>query len=252
MEIAVAGGTGLMGRLVTAEVERRGHVAVVLSRGRGVDLTTGQGLATALTDVERLIDVSNVTTTSRRRSVDFFDTATRNLLTAGLRSGVRHHVALSIVGVDRVGLGYYAGKRRQEELALAGPVPASVLRATQFHEFPVQLLARLGRSPVLPVPTMRTQPVAAAEVAGALVDLVLGEPKGLVPDLAGPEVLQMPDLVRRVLRARGSRRLVLPVRLPGETGRAMADGGLLPQGGTRGHLRFDEWLRQQIDEGVPT
>lgn len=250
MRIAVAGGTGLVGRVVTAEVGRRGHVPVVLSRGRGVDLTTGRGLEAALADVERLIDVSNETTTSRRTSVRFFEAATQNLLAAGVRVGMRHHVALSIVGVDRVGLGYYAGKRRQEKLVLAGPVPASVLRATQFHEFAAQLLTRVGRAPVVPVPVMLTQPVAATEVAVALVDLVLGDPAGRAPDLAGPERLEMPDLVRRVLRARGSRRPVLPVRLPGPTGRAMAGGGLLPEGGDRGGERFDEWLRQSTGQAV--
>lgn len=244
MRIAVAGGTGVVGRFVVEAVRAAGHTPVVLARSTGVDLTTGAGLDQALEGADAVVDVSNVTTTSRARAVAFFEAATGNLLAAEAEAGVAHHVALSIVGVDRVGLGYYHGKLAQEALVLrggSGGVPGSVLRATQFHEFAAQMLERGG--PFALAPRMLTQPVAAREVAAALVGLAAGEPVGLAPDLAGPEQQQMSDMVRRLLRARGERRLLIPVRFPGAVGRAMVHGGLLPTGpGPRGLGTFDEWL----------
>ena len=242
MRVAVAGGTGHVGRHVAAVLTERGHQPVVLSRGTGVDLTTGAGLDGALSGAEAVIDVSNVLTTRRRRSVDFFGRATRHLLDAGRRAGIRHHVALSIVGVDLVDFGYYEGKRRQEELVLGGPVDATVLRATQFHEFAQQLVDR-SRGPVVVVPRMLSQPVAAREAAETLVGLALGPAVGRAPDLAGPEQLAMVDMVRRLVRARGSRRVVLPLTVPGQPGRAMAGGALVPATpGPRGRQPYAEWL----------
>jgi uncharacterized protein YbjT (DUF2867 family) len=248
MRIAVAGGTGVVGRHLVTALGAAGHEPVVLARSVGVHLTTGGGLGDALREVEVVVDVSNVTTTRRAVAERFFGAAARHLLDAGARAGVGHHVVLSIVGVDRVDQGYYEGKRLQERLVLDGPVPASVLRATQFHEFAGQLLQRLGRSPVVAVPRMLSQPIAASEVAEALVDLALAEPAGRVPDLAGPRREEMPDLVRRLLRSRGSRRPVLPLPLPGRVGRGMAGGGLLPTGdGPRGRVDFDAWLAGSSD-----
>ena len=244
MRIAVAGGTGLVGRYVVTALIDAGHDPVVLSRTQGVDLASGTGLDQALAGAQVVVDVSNVATLSRRRAVEFFSASTRHLQEAGARAGVRHLVVLSIVGVDRVDTGYYAGKRRQEELALAGPIDASVLRATQFHEFAQQLLAR-SRGPVVVVPKMRVQPVAAREVANALVTLTLGPAAGYAPEIAGPEERDLVDMVRRVVQARGLRRVLLPLRLPGAAGRAMADGALLPtESGPRGRQTFDEWLEQ--------
>jgi uncharacterized protein YbjT (DUF2867 family) len=242
MRIAVAGGTGLVGRHAVDAVAGAGHEPVVLARSLGVDITTGKGVAEALATVEVVIDVSNISTTRRRTSVAFFTAGTENLLAAGQRAGVRHHVALSIVGVERVELGYYEGKRAQEELVLDGPVPGSVLRATQFHEFPGQLLAR-ARGPLALVPHMRVQPVAAREVAAALVALAVGPVEGMAAELAGPQEHEMVDLARRVVRANGQRRRVMGIRVPGAAGRAIADGALLPTGpGPRGRLTFEQWL----------
>ncbi len=166
MRIAVAGGTGLIGTMVVEALRANGDVPVVLARSAGVDLTTGEGLAERLAGAAAVIDVTNVRAMSGKKSAAFFTAATASLLDAGARAGVGHHVVLSIVGVDRLDLGYYHGKRRQEELALAGPVPATVLRATQFHEFASQMLA--ARGPFALAPKMACQPVAAREVADAL------------------------------------------------------------------------------------
>jgi uncharacterized protein YbjT (DUF2867 family) len=251
MRIAVAGGTGLVGRHVVDALSCAGQEPVVLARARGVDITTGSGLAQALAGVDAVIDVSNTTTTRRHTAVAFFTAGTETLLAAGQRAGVRHHIVLSIVGVDRVGFGYYEGKRRQEELVLADRVPGSVLRATQFHEFPGQLLARM-RGPLALVPRMRVQPVAAREVAAALAKLAAGPTEGMAPELAGPEEHELVDLARRVVRADERRRWVFGMRLPGAAGRAMAAGALLPTGpGPRGMQTFDQWLAADIAADPP-
>lgn len=240
--IAVAGGTGLVGRLVVDEVRRAGAEPVVLARSAGVDLTTGSGLDAALVGVAALVDCSNVTTLGARRSVAFFGAATGHLLAAGERAGVRHHVVLSIVGCDRVDLPYYAGKRRQEELVTDGPLPWTVVRATQFHEFPGQLLDQ--SPPLLAVaPRMRSQPVAAAQVARVLARTVLGAPQGRASEVAGPAEESMADMVRRFVQHRGMRRLVVPVPLTGAARRQVADGGLLPGAGAEPvGPTFADWL----------
>ncbi|MBE8475637.1 SDR family oxidoreductase [Streptomyces justiciae] len=246
MRIAVAGGTGWIGSLVVREVRERGHAPVVLARSQGVDLLTGKGLGDALRGVSRVIDVSNIATLSLKRAAAFFETATPNLLEAGQRAGVEHHVTLSIVGCDRVPTGYYIAKHRQEQLVHDSPAPTTVLRATQFHEFAAQMLARTDAGPVKMVPRMRTQPIAAAEVAAALVALALGDARGSTPELAGPEVREMTDMVKQLREATGQRALVVPLRLPGAAGKAMAEGALLPtEDGPRGAITFDAWVAER-------
>ncbi|MFI7597345.1 SDR family oxidoreductase [Actinoplanes sp. NPDC049681] len=239
MKVAIAGGTGLTGRHVAEALTGAGHEVVVLARGRGVDLLTGAGLDAALPGVDVTVDVSNVTTMKREVAVGFFERAGRNLVDAAARAGVRHHVVLSIVGIDRVRTGYYEGKLRQEQVVRDGGVPWSVLRATQFHEFAGQLLERLP-GPIAVVPAMKVQPVAVREVAEALAALAVGEPRGMAGDLAGPRVESLVGMARRLIAAGGARRRpVMPLWVPGPMGR----GGLLPTGpGPRGTETFDEWL----------
>lgn len=241
MRIAVAGGTGLVGSRTVSALRDAGHEPVVLARSRGVDLTTGLGLDAALAGAEAVVDVSNVPTLNGRRARAFFDAGTRHLVDACHRSGVGHLLTLSIVGVDRMPLGLYRAKLHQEELALAGPVPATVLRATQFHEFAERFLA--GGSPVAVVPRIRVQPVAAREVAAELVRLAQAPPQGRAAELAGPREEQLVDMVRRLRDARGGRRPVLGVRAPVGALRLAAGGALLPQGpGPRGEQTYAEWL----------
>lgn len=241
MRVAVAGDTGLVGRLVVDGLRGHGHDPVVLARSHGVDLITGVGVAERVAGCAAVIDVTNVVTTKRTAATEFFTTATTHLLDAARQAGVAQVIALSIVGVDRVDLGYYLGKRAQEELISAGRVPFTILRATQFFEFPEPLLAH--GFPVAPIPRMLSQPVAAADVAAKLIDLVDVPPAGQVVAMAGPDRLRMVDMARRIVRARGSRRLILPVSLPGKVGRDMAGGALLPHGEyVRGERTFDEYL----------
>jgi uncharacterized protein YbjT (DUF2867 family) len=240
--IAVAGGTGVVGRHVVARLQQDGHEPVVLTRSNGVDITTASGLADALDGVRVLIDVANIQTLSKRSAVRFFHRAAENLARAEREAGVAHHVVLSIVGIDDVNYGYYAGKRMQEAAVKAAGVPWTVLRATQFHEFPVQLVERM-KGPVVAVPATPSQPIAAQEVADVLVDLAAGPPRCATLSASGPEVHQLPDLVRRVLRAGGSRRLVVPIPMP----RSMGSGDALldPSPDFRGTHTFREWLEQR-------
>jgi uncharacterized protein YbjT (DUF2867 family) len=240
--IAVAGGTGVLGTQVVDAVRRHGATPVVVARSQGVDLTMGDGLDGALDGVDAVVDASNVTALRAKPAIAFFETATGHLLAAGERAGVRHHVAVSIVGCDRVDFPYYLGKRRQEELVRSGPVPWTIVRATQFHEFAGQVLER-SPGPVALVPRMLSQPVSARQLADLLVEIAIGEPVGVAPDVAGPEQQQIPDLARRLVAHRGGRRKVIAVPLPGKAGRQISAGGLLP--GDRATIlaeTYDAWL----------
>lgn len=241
MKIAIAGGTGVVGAHTVAAARAAGHEPVVLARSTGANVVTGQGLDAALAGVDAVIDVANVLSTRAKPAVEFFEAATRNLIAAGHAAGVRHHVVLSIVGIDDVDYGYYLGKRAQEKAAFASGAPVSVLRATQFHEFPGQLMGRT-RGPFVIMPRMRVQTVAAREVGEALVALAAGPAVGRAPDLGGPEERQLTDLAALLLRARGSRKPLLKVSLPGAAGKAMRSGALLPRDGTRGSVTFEQWL----------
>jgi uncharacterized protein YbjT (DUF2867 family) len=242
MKIAVAGGTGKTGRLVGDRLTRDGHQPVVLARAEGVDLVQGHGLDEALRGVDVIVDVSDIRTTSAKKSTHFFGTATVNLLKSAVRNNVKHHIALSIVGIDRVRSAYYMGKWTQEREVMAGPVPWTILRATQFHEFVQQILDQVP-GPIALVPQMQSQPIAMREVADHLCELAVGSPQQLAPELAGPKVESMVDMTRRLIARRGQRRPVIPLRLPGRGFRAMANGALLPQApGPRGTQTYEQWL----------
>jgi uncharacterized protein YbjT (DUF2867 family) len=243
MKIAIAGGTGTVGRHVVDVARERGHDVTVLTRSNGVDLTTGGGLAPRLEGVDVVVDVSSMLTQSAKKSRAFYEATTTNLLAAEKLTSVSHHVALSIVGSDKAPYGYYAGKEVQERLVTAGPVPWTILRATQFHEFAQQLFNQMRFGPVTVVPKMVSQPVAARNVGEYLVSLAEGDPAGRPADLAGPEVLKMADMVKAYAAAVGKSGPTLEVALPGGFGRAMRDGTLLPQpGASRGRMTFTQWV----------
>ncbi|GAA0571961.1 NAD(P)H-binding protein [Kribbella sandramycini] len=242
MKIAVAGGTGVAGRHVVDVLRERGHLPVVLSRSRGVDLMTGAGLEAALAGAEVVIDVSNVTTNRKSVAINFFEKAAGNLLRAAQYAGVRHLVAPSIVGVDKVRHPYYAGKLRHEELIRAGSTPWTIMRATQFYEFVGQAVNSVP-GPIALVPAIPVQPIAVREVAEALATLALQPPSGMAPELAGPEVQPLVTLARALMAAGGTRRRpILPLPLPGP----MRQGALLPTTpGPRGTRTFTTWLKTQ-------
>ncbi|GAA5151788.1 NAD(P)H-binding protein [Microbacterium pseudoresistens] len=246
MKIVVAGATGSLGAQVVDAVRSGGHEPVAISRRSGVDLLSGAGLTGVMQDASAVIDASATSSTSAKESIAFFTTVSRNLLTAEREAGVPHHVAISIIGAAGVDANYYAGKAAQERLLEAEPGGWSLLRTTQFHEFARQLVAHGRLGPLQAVPTMRSQPIAAAEVAAELVAIATGDPRGIEPELAGPKEERMADLVRRYLAATGQRRPVIEVPIPGPWGRGMRDGSLLPGAGARlGRQTFDEWLAVQ-------
>ncbi|MGH3478197.1 MAG: SDR family oxidoreductase [Nocardioidaceae bacterium] len=243
MRLAVAGGTGMLGHHVVEVARRDGHDVVVLDLSEGVDLLKGTGLTEKLVDVDAVVDVTSTRTQKRAKAEAFFGTITRNLLDAETAAGVGHHIALSIVGVDVVPSGYYQGKLLQERIVMDSKVPWSILRSTQFHEFAAQVLDYVRFGPFSLVPRMLSQPVAAVDVAGILVQMAESGPAGRVPELAGPERHQMVDLSRRVSRARGLGRRVIPLHVPGALGKGLRSGALIPTGdGPRGRLTFAEWL----------
>ena len=232
-----------MGRHIVAIAQERGHDVLVLSRSTGVDLTTGVGLGQKLDGADVVIDVTGVSSQSASKSTTFFETVTTNLMHAEKAAGVAHHLALSIVGVNKAPFGYYAGKNRQEEVVSGGLVPWTILRATQFHEFAQLLHGRFTVGPVTFVPAMASQPVAAREVGKRLVVLAEGQPAGRPADLAGPEVLRMVDMVRAFKKAIGATGPVVEFPLPGGFGTAMRNGTLLA-GPTadRGSQTYAEWV----------
>lgn len=256
MDVLVVGGTGAAGRAASEVLVERGYRVRVLSRAGGTDvpgatgyrgdLLTGAGLAEALAGVHTVVDTSNASGTSQEKLKRFFVDGTRRLLEAEAAAGVKHHVLLSIVGIDGVPYAYYRAKVDQEKVVTEGPVPATILRATQFHDFAGQIAARTRFGPFVLVPTMSTRPVAVAEVATALTDAVERGAPGRAPDLRGPREEQLVDLVRRQLRARGDRAIVVPLHVPGKAGKSMRSGDLGGTGGVLGHQSFDDWLAATV------
>lgn len=243
MRMAVAGGTGVVGTYVVQSAEAAGHTIVVLSRSSGVDLRRHEGLASALEGVEVIIDTANTNTTNRAKATAFFTEVTGRLQAVGATQGVARMITLSIVGIDRVGFGYYRAKLAQEAAALHGPVPATIVRATQFHEFPAQVLGRSRLGPIAVVPIMRIQPIAARFVGQFLVETATEAPSEHIVEIAGPEQEDLVELARRMVSQRGLHLVVLPLPMPGAAGRAMRHGGQLPLAGVRtGGPSFTDWL----------
>lgn len=246
MRMAVAGGTGTVGRHVVEVARARGHEVTVLTRSTGVDLVSGDGATAALTGADVVIDVTSTTTMNEKKASEFFESTTRTLHSAEKAGGISHHVVLSIVGIDEVDAGYYAAKLAHEHAVMAGDVPWTILRATQFHEFSGQVFGRGSFGPLHLAMRMRTQPIAAREVAERLVDLAESDPAGRVVDLAGPREESLVEMIRGYARARGIRGPIPAFSLPGAWGRALRSGAALPHSGaTLGHQTFAEWLQAQ-------
>lgn len=244
MRIAVAGGTGRIGRLVVAHLDREGHEAVSLSRGEGVDLLTGVGLRQRLQDVDAVIDATNPPVSDIADAEHAFATITRNLLIAEAEAGVGHHVALSIAALDDVaGNPHYYGKRAQEREVAAGAVPYTIVRATQFHDFPAMIAEWTVVGGEAIVPPLLLQPIAPADVAAALVDAATAAPVSGSFDVAGPRTEDAVDMARRTLAVRGQD---LPLRAAwrgAALGVEFAGEVLLPAAGARlAPTSFDDWL----------
>ena len=244
MQVAVVGGSGVVGSYTVKALRADGHSVRVLTRRTGVNVVTGEGLESALAGVDVVVDTLNNMSIRRSVAAEFFTTAARRIQDAAHAQGVEHVVLLSILGIDRVrGYGYYDAKLAQEDAARAGAVPVTVLRAAQFHEFPAQLLARLRIGPVAVVPHVQSQPVAARTVGRHLAQLAALRPVGTV-ELAGPEVHDIADLARKFVTAHGERVRIVAVTAPGKAASDMCGGALLATDSTSiDGPTYDEWLR---------
>ncbi|GJF30908.1 nucleotide-diphosphate-sugar epimerase [Kitasatospora sp. NE20-6] len=245
MRIAIVGGTGTLGRRVAEELRTRGHEVRILSRhapDHPVDLTTGAGLDTALAGCDTVVDASN-SRGSARAAERTLVAGTRNLLAAEQRAAVGHHVCVSVVGCDRVPVGYYRVKTAQERTVTEGPTPWTVVRAAQFHELLGEVFTLLGRLRVLPVPRVRLQSIACAEAARAVADAAERPPRLGRIEVVGPEPADARELARTWRAVTGRRALQLPVPLPGGVGRALRAGALTTdRPDVRGTVPFAVWL----------
>jgi uncharacterized protein YbjT (DUF2867 family) len=246
MRIAIVGGTGTLGRHVVSELADRGHEARVLSRSGEykVDLTTGAGLGKALEGCAALVDASNASSPRQARQV--LVEGSRLLLAAEREAGVGHHVCVSIVGCDQVPMGYYRVKADQELVVENGDMPWSIVQATQFHELVTSALTAAAKFRMVPVPAMRLQTIAAAEVGRAIADVAEGAPRNDRVTVAGPEVTTARDLATTWRRITGRRAILVPLPLPGKLGRALRSGGLTAgKADVNGTVTFAEWLTAQ-------
>jgi uncharacterized protein YbjT (DUF2867 family) len=210
MKIVVIGGSGLIGSKLVSTLRHRGHEVLAASPDSGVNTLTGEGLAEALAGAQVVVDVSNSPSFEDAAVLKFFQTSTGNLLAAAARAGVRHHVALSIVGTDRLpDSGYLRAKLAQENLIKAGPVPYTILRSTQFFEFIGRIAQAGANGESVRVSSALFQPVFSDNVVEALADLTTGMPVNGTVEVAGPERARMVDLVEHVLRANGDSRDVI-------------------------------------------
>jgi uncharacterized protein YbjT (DUF2867 family) len=246
MKIAVLGGTGRAGRHAVDALTEQGHDVVAMSRSTGVDVITGDGLDAALAGVETVVDAATGPSPEREPATEFFTTAARNLQEAAQRAGVERIVVVSIIGTDRFSGGYGAAKLAHEEATLAGPIPAVIVRASQFYELVGQLVDWGRRGDTIQVPRMRTQPVAARTVGEALARLATDGSAPLV-EIAGPREESLVEMARLLLERRGEPTPVEAVSDPADPDAALMEaGGLLP--GPDAILAgptFAEWLTVQ-------
>ncbi len=244
MKIVVIGGSGLIGTKLVNRLRQKGHEVVAASPNSGVNTITGEGLAEALAGAQVVVDVANSPSFEDKAVLEFFETSGRNLLAAEAAAGVEHHVALSVVGTDRLpDSGYLRAKMAQESLIKASGIPYTILRSTQFFEF-VGGIAKSGTdgqtvrlSPAL------LQPIASDDVAAALADVALGAPVNGTVEIAGPERIPLDELVRRFLRATKDPRQVIADVHARYFGTELNDQSLTPGDNPRiGPTRFEDWL----------
>lgn len=244
MKIVVIGGTGLIGSKVVKKLLADGHNALAASPGTGVDIITGKGLAEALQGTQVVVDVSNAPDWDDAAVMDFFQTSARNILAAEVAAGTGHHVALSVVGTDRLqDSGYFRAKLAQEEALKAGPVPYTILRATQFFEF-IGTIADSGtRGGTVLLPPVLFQPEAADDVAATLADIAEEPPVNGTIELGGPERFQLDEFVRRFVSAKDDPRQVVTDMHAPYYGIQVDERALIPGDNARiGTTRFADWL----------
>ncbi|WP_457811862.1 SDR family oxidoreductase [Sinorhizobium meliloti] len=247
MKIVVIGGTGLIGSKLVQNLRERGHDVLAAAPNTGVNTITREGLAGALDGADVVVDVANAPVWEDKAVLDFFETSGRNLLAAEAAAGVRHHVALSIVGSERLpGNGYFRAKVAQENLIKASGIPYTILRATQFFEFVGGIAQAAAVGDEIRLSPALIQPIASDDVAAALAEVAVAPPVNGTLEVAGPEAIPLDELVRRFLRSTEDPRKVLPDVHARYFGAVLDDQSLTPGKNPRlGVIRFEDWLGRQ-------
>jgi uncharacterized protein YbjT (DUF2867 family) len=248
MKIVVIGGTGLIGSKLVAKLREHGHEAKAASPDTGVNTLTGEGLAEALSGADVVVDVSNSPSFEATAVMNFFTTSTRNVLAAETAEGVRHHVALSVVGTERLPTsGYFRAKCAQEVLIKAGPIPYSIIHATQFFEFLKSIADSATTGNMVRLSPALIQPMAADDVASAVGRIAVGAPINDVVEVAGPQQFGLDELMRIGLAAKGDPREVISDPQAQYFGAVLEERTLLPnEGATLFSTRFEDWLTQTV------
>jgi uncharacterized protein YbjT (DUF2867 family) len=246
MKIVVIGGTGLIGSKTVAILRQRGHEVVAASPKSGIDTITGEGLKEIMPGAQVVIDLANSPSFEDKAVLEFFETSGRNLFAAEAPAGVRHHVALSIVGTDRTPeIGYFRAKVAQEKLIEASGIPYTIIRSTQFLEFLPAIAASGAAGNAVRISPGPFQPIAADDVAAIVAEAALGQPRNGIVEIAGPERAPFSEFVARYLKAVGDPREVVPDREARYFGGRVEEHTLVPLGEARlGRIGFDEWFRR--------
>jgi uncharacterized protein YbjT (DUF2867 family) len=245
MKIVVVGGTGLIGSKTVAILRQRGHDVVAASPQSGVNTLTGEGLDEALAGAEVVIDLANSPSFEDKAVLEFFQASEGNLLPAEAAAGVRHHVALSIVAIDRTDNGYFRAKVAQEKLIKASGVPYTIIRATQFMEFLRGIADMSADENLVRLPPILFQPIAADDVAPIVAETALAAPRNGIVEIAGPERAPFNEIVARYLKAVGDPRQVVSDPEARYSGGRVEEHSLVPLGEARlGRIGLDEWLRR--------
>jgi uncharacterized protein YbjT (DUF2867 family) len=246
MKLVIIGGTGLIGSKLVARLKEQGHEAVPASPDTGVNTLTGKGLAEVLQGASVVVDVSNSPSFEEAAVMEFFTTSTRNLLTHAAAAGVKHYVALSVVGTERVpDSPYLRAKNAQETLIKAGGIPYSIVHATQFFEFIKRIADEATVGSIVRVPPVLIQPMAADDVAKAVATVAAGAPVNGTVEVAGPQEFRFDDLIRQGLRARNDPREVVVDPHAQYFGAELDERALIPAGKARlGEIRLQDWLGQ--------
>jgi uncharacterized protein YbjT (DUF2867 family) len=249
MKIVVIGGSGLIGSNVVSRLRKKGHDVFAASPGSGVNTITGEGLADVLVGAQVVIDVANSPNFEDHAVMEFFQTSGRNLLAAEAMSGVRHHVALSIVGADRLPKsGYLRAKVAQENLIKTAAIPYTILRSCQFFEFAGGIAQSGANGQVVRLPTAMMQPVASDDVSALLARIACVAPLNLTVEIGGPELIPMDAFVRRFLESKSDPRTVIGDPHAQYFGTELDDGSLTPGRNPHiGSIRFDDWLNPALE-----
>jgi uncharacterized protein YbjT (DUF2867 family) len=252
MKIVVIGGTGLIGSKTVTILRERGHQVVAASPKSGVNTITGEGLAEALNGAQVVVDVANSPSFEDKAAMDFFETSGRNLLAAEKTAGVTHHVALSVVGADRLTgsgagslSGYFRAKLAQENLIKASGIPFTIIHATQFFEFVKGIAQSGGSGSTLRLSSVLMQPMVSDDVAAAVADVALADPVNGMIEIAGPDQIRQDELVRQYLSATGDARKLITDEKTGYFGIKVNDQSLIPGANPRlGKTHFGDWLKR--------